>query len=76
MFFKKQSEAIEHSFELASGLESQMIGETEILGQMKGFLKAKDSNFLIINLIDYLKKLSEQQNCQNTNWNYKGRKYW
>ena len=45
-FFKKQSEAIEHSFELASGLESQMIGETEILGQMKeAFLKAKDSNF-------------------------------
>ena len=34
-FTKTQTDAIEHTFKLSSGLASQMIGETEILGQMK-----------------------------------------
>ena len=34
-FSKTQTDAIEHTFKLSSGLASQMIGETEILGQMK-----------------------------------------
>jgi glutamyl-tRNA reductase len=39
-----QTDAIEHTFKLSSGLASQMIGETEILGQMKqAYTKAKQS---------------------------------
>ncbi len=34
-YVKKNGEAIEHIFEVASGLQSQMTGETEILGQVK-----------------------------------------
>ena len=41
-FTKTQTDAIEHTFKLSSGLASQMIGETEILGQMKqAYTKAK-----------------------------------
>lgn len=42
-FIVEKSKAIEHTVELASGLLSQMIGETEILGQMKQtYQKAKE----------------------------------
>ncbi len=34
-YVKKNESAIEHIFEVASGLQSQMTGETEILGQVK-----------------------------------------
>ncbi len=34
-YVKKNAEAIAHIFEVASGLQSQMTGETEILGQVK-----------------------------------------
>ena len=43
-YTKTQTDAIEHTFKLSSGLASQMIGETEILGQMKqAYTKAKQS---------------------------------
>lgn len=42
-FVKENAQAIEHAFKLASGLLSQMLGETEILGQMKqSYQKAKE----------------------------------
>lgn len=56
-FIKVKSDAIQHTLQLASGLASQMIGETEILGQMKqAFLRSKDAG----NTQKYLNRLFEK----------------
>ncbi len=43
-FFHTNLKVVEHALAVASGIESQMIGETEILGQMKAaYAEARDS---------------------------------
>jgi glutamyl-tRNA reductase len=56
-FIKTQTDAIEHTFKLSSGLASQMIGETEILGQMKqAYTQAKQSKYTKQTLIRLFEK--------------------
>ena len=44
-FWHKNLEALQHLLEVCGGLESQIIGETEILGQMKqAYAKAQETN--------------------------------
>ncbi|MBO8155915.1 MAG: glutamyl-tRNA reductase [Bacillaceae bacterium] len=43
LFIKEEEEAVEHLFRLTCGLESMVLGETQILGQVKqAFLLAQD----------------------------------
>lgn len=43
-FWHTNLNALQHALEVCSGLESQMVGETEILGQMKSaYLRAKEA---------------------------------
>jgi glutamyl-tRNA reductase len=46
-YIKKGKEAIEHLFEVAAGLDSQILGDYEIIGQLKQAVKfAKERNFI------------------------------
>ena len=56
-FINTQADAVEHNFKLSSGIASQIIGETEILGQMKSaFFKAKELGFAKTVLIRLFEK--------------------
>lgn len=43
-FWRTNLEALEHALEVSSGLDSQMIGETDILGQMKDAYASAKAN--------------------------------
>ena len=44
-FWHTNLDVLQHALEVSAGLDSQMVGETEILGQMKeAYASAKDSN--------------------------------
>ncbi len=46
IYLKTDQEAVEHLFEVASGIDSMVLGETEILGQVKeAYEKASSGNF-------------------------------
>ena len=46
-YIKKGTEAVEHLFNVGSGLDSQILGDYEIVGQLKRSVKyAKDRNFI------------------------------
>jgi len=46
-YIKKDKEAVEHLFEVAAGLDSQILGDYEIVGQLKQAVKfAKEKNFI------------------------------
>lgn len=63
-FHKKGKEALKHMFRVSSGLESQILGDFEILGQMKTafkkFKKEGSSNAYLERFIDTAVRISKQ----------------
>jgi glutamyl-tRNA reductase len=53
-YIKKGSEAIEHLFEVAAGLDSQILGDYEIVGQIKAAVKFSKQNGCIGSVMERL----------------------
>lgn len=68
LYVKEGQDAIEHLFKVATGLDSMIIGETQILGQVKNsFLEAQQFkatgtvfNYLFKQVITFAKKIHSQ----------------
>lgn len=68
IYIKKGDEAVEHLFKVATGLNSMIIGETQILGQVRNsFLEAQNNkatgtvfNYLFKQVITFAKKVHSQ----------------
>ena len=70
LFFYESDGAIEHLFQVTCGLNSMVLGETQILGQVRSsYMLAQQENTIGSVLIIYLRSdnISEKSSCRNRN---------